>query len=88
MLKVNRAGIPVEVWPPIELTDEDRAVIAADIITHVNLPRLRKVDGVQKQYSSLNAMEYGYRIYDADTEEKELSEMNAELKELSEKKFH
>lgn len=80
MFKVDEAGVPVEVWPPIELTQEDRAVIAEDIAAHTNLHKMKKVNGVWKQCSALATMEAGYRIYGYEEEERLLDFMNRWVK--------
>lgn len=83
MFKCDENGLPIEVWPPITLTKDDLEIIAKDIAEHTTLPTLLKVGGVWKQRSSLDSMDYGYRIHEALEEEDTLAQMNEDLDERS-----
>ena len=81
MFKVDEDGMPYEAWPPIKLTKEDLETIAQDIEEHSRLPILTKVGGRWCQRSSMDVMEYGYRIHEAQDEEDALAQINADLDE-------
>jgi hypothetical protein len=83
MFKVDETGLPVEVWPPITLTKGDLETIATDIAEHTAMPSLRKVNGVWQQRSSLDVLDYGYRIHEPEEEEDVVAQMNADLDERS-----
>jgi hypothetical protein len=81
MFKVDETGMPVEVWPQIKLTEEDLKTIAVDIAEHTALPTMRKVNGIWQQRSSLDVMDYGYRIHEREEEEDALAQLDADLQE-------
>lgn len=81
MFKCDESGLPYEAWPPIKLTKADLETIATDISERTALPTLQKVNGVWQQRSSMETMDYGYRIHEAQLEEDALAEMNADLDE-------
>lgn len=68
MFKVDDSGIPVEVWPPIKLTEEDLETIKEDIINRTSAPTLQKVNGIWVQRTSTDIIGHGHRIYEAHDE--------------------
>ena len=75
--------MPVEVWPPIKLTKDDLQTIAEDIAEHTAMPTLSKVNGRWQQRSSLDMMDYGYRIHEEIEEDDALAQISADMDEAA-----
>jgi hypothetical protein len=82
MFKCTSAGV-IEFGGINHLTPEDIQCIADDIAERTSMPTLRKVNGVWQQRSSLDILDYGYRIHEPEEEESTIAQLNSDLDDLA-----
>lgn len=63
MFKFTSEGL-IEFGSPIELTDDDRAELYTDICEKTAYPTIQKKNGRWIQQSSMDMMDWGYRIHE------------------------
>lgn len=81
MFKFTNEGL-VEFGEVIELTEADRACIAADIAEKTAMPTMLKVNGIWQQRSSLSMLDGGYRIHEEQEEIDAIDRLNSDLDDL------
>lgn len=82
MFKCTAAGV-VEFGGINYLTKDDIQCIAEDIAERTAMPTLLKVNGIWQQRSSMDVLDYGYRIHEQEDEESAVAQLNSDLDDLA-----